>query len=292
LNYVELLRTNMQTIDENVLRHMERKRAPQIFILLMSGKSKNMMARELEEMYCDCKKLPNTSTVQDWINVEGVSIDGSFQNFENLIYAFERGLPRILKLMNEMETRRIQLFEEKQRSSELKMPDSFVPYRLISHKSKKEMACQLMPLYKVTVSLYRGMSSEQVGALIRDVSVALDYIHSQGFAHMDVKPENIFTDDCVKFFLGDVGSITPLGASTMDSTTAYIPDDIQRRNQRRYTASPQHDFWMLAMTLYSIFNSNKVGTGGRELTCEELKNAIVNDEVFEPFREIFTQKLV
>ena len=44
------------------------------------------------------------------------------------------------------------------------------------------------------------------------VAAALQHLHEQGIAHMDVKPDNIYSNDDGVFKLGDFGLATTLNS--------------------------------------------------------------------------------
>ena len=92
---------------------------------------------------------------------------------------------------------------------------------------------------------------------ICEVAQALDYVHSQGFVHMDVKPHNIFlsarprvpTDlDTVTFKLGDLGSAVRVNSRVKQLTPQYSPPDVFYD----MLARPYLDIFALGVTGYVI----------------------------------------
>lgn len=69
-------------------------------------------------------------------------------------------------------------------------------------------------------------------------------MYDVGYAHMSIKPSNIFVDDDGNFMLGDLGSVARFERSTC-STKAYVPRDVYSENM---TSDAEVDWWMLALT--------------------------------------------
>jgi len=102
-------------------------------------------------------------------------------------------------------------------------------------------------------------SSEWKRTVLRaicETAEALDYIHSQGFVHMDVKPQNIFLSkrpndpselDKVAFKLGDLGSAVRINGKVKQITPEYSPPEVFLES-----AKPYFDVFALGMTAYVL----------------------------------------
>jgi hypothetical protein len=103
---------------------------------------------------------------------------------------------------------------------------------------------------------YSSKWQRNVLRAICGVAEALDYIHSQGFVHMDVKPQNIFLSerpkdpselDKVTFKLGDLGSAVRINGKVKQVTPEYSPPEVFQE-----PAKPHFDIYALGMTAYVL----------------------------------------
>jgi hypothetical protein len=103
---------------------------------------------------------------------------------------------------------------------------------------------------------YSSKWEKTVYRAIRDVAEALYFIHSQGYVHMDVKPQNIFLTerpsqpyelDNVQFKLGDLGSAVRVNSSIVQLTPMYSPPEVYQS-----VARPTIDIFALGMTMYVL----------------------------------------
>jgi hypothetical protein len=95
-----------------------------------------------------------------------------------------------------------------------------------------------------------------IARAVKSVAEALDYIHSNGFVHLDVKPQNVFLTrkpgdpselPNVDFKLGDLGSAVRVGKPVTQVTTLYAPPEVYLEPAR-----PTMDVFALGMTLYVL----------------------------------------
>jgi serine/threonine protein kinase len=96
------------------------------------------------------------------------------------------------------------------------------------------------------------MPPAEAGPIIRQVCLALDYTHSQGVVHRDVKPSNIMLDKEGQALLTDFG-LALLDRNTQGEifgTPDYIAPE---QAMSSAGAVPQSDFYAVGVILYEIF---------------------------------------
>ncbi len=106
-----------------------------------------------------------------------------------------------------------------------------------------------------------AMPFEQVYAIMRELSWALKYAHSEGFIHADIKPDNIMIDKNGRVMLSDFGiaRMSEVATATMigAGTPAYMaPEQIIGESP-----SIETDIYSLGIVLYEMLTGERPFTG-------------------------------
>lgn len=114
---------------------------------------------------------------------------------------------------------------------------------------------------------------EIVRFIVKHTAIALDYIHSNGYVHLDVKPQNIFLsekvggtlDDIAKVLssgkvlikLGDLGSAVRIGEKFFQATPAYCSPEQLEYAILGLGAKVEFDIFSLGMTTYYMLTGRE-----------------------------------
>ncbi len=229
---------------ENVIIRMYQRFHSQLLLILAMRveKQRTMIAH----LYEEAAKLPNSTTVHRW-RANGIIVNGPFRNHPFLIICHDGGVPKLLKPLSTDESKRLAAFSARVlRDSVFDPPESLVKWKTLSSLDN-EYRGMLMPIYPCTLDDGAALETpERVLRAVEDLLIAIRYLHGYGFAHMDIKPSNIFVTETGSCVLGDLGSIALFGYKSA-STPAFLPKD--RRNM---AASATVDWWMLALTVWDL----------------------------------------
>ena len=245
--------------EASALSRMRRRFAGQVSLALQTGD-----ANLLYEAYDDAKHLPSPSTVQRF-KVEGYIINGPLYVGSNILTCFKGTDEYLLKSgLSEAELRRAVEFK-----SAVPNPHrGIVPFELRSDVAKGKHF-MLMPKLRTSLEPIPSLPADDTARLWGDLRGALDFLHTHGFAHMDVKPANICLDWEGRFVLVDLGSLARFGEST-STTPAYVPRDVAW-----WRSSAGVDWWMLASTLAEKGcgeHALAIGATARSASREQLRD--------------------
>eukprot|EP01023_Acetabularia_acetabulum_P066352 TRINITY_DN8956_c0_g1_i3.p1 TRINITY_DN8956_c0_g1~~TRINITY_DN8956_c0_g1_i3.p1 ORF type:complete len:469 (-),score=53.33 TRINITY_DN8956_c0_g1_i3:617-1828(-) len=101
------------------------------------------------------------------------------------------------------------------------------------------------------------LSEAQATQLMKQIGSALEHCHSNGIAHVDVKPDNIFVLESGKqegsgmvFMLGDFGQAAPINSTDLaieQGDSRYLAQEVMNRDRSKMELG---DMYSLGVTLY------------------------------------------
>lgn len=124
-------------------------------------------------------------------------------------------------------------------------------YRLQNSKGELFLVEHLLP--EVLSDSWRAQGVQEAANLLHDVGAAIKYLHENGRAHGDIKPDNIGRRDG-DFILLDFGICRPIDAFSPESTATgslrtRAPELLPHGN---YVDPTKVDVWALGATLFSV----------------------------------------
>ena len=190
------------------------------------------------EVYNLALELPMTATCQEFSKDYDIIVDGSVLGDNvTLQICFMNGKPSVLKNVTLNEFNRVQALLEAKIKHE-----HIVELAPISLHRKFFI---VMPLLPITLASLSGIPERKAIELWDQIGSALDCLHSHGFAHKDVKPDNICIDSNGRFILIDMGDTVQLGTYS-GSTSLFVPSDLDGSEP----ATEMIDWGMLALTVF------------------------------------------
>lgn len=137
---------------------------------------------------------------------------------------------------------------------------NIVSYRILREHFHTYMIMEYCPS---TLSTFPELQADicgfqTVNSILTQVLSALDYLHGCGFAHFDIKPENIGVTQDGRFVLLNLRSVATLGSQSWDTTKELVPLDIPGQLEDcagYYLVSIEHDLFMLALMLLNMSGS-------------------------------------
>ena len=223
-----------------------------------------------KEAYAKATLAPRTQTSVDLMQIGYVmngTLHGSVE--ESLHICFDGTAPKVVKVIDEDEMMRTQSFLDAAVNDlpiGAQIPDHTNHVITFSLYRVHGKCLTIMPLLPATLEHIKRLCVGDAQKLLRQMIMALSFIHDHGFAHMDVKPSNICINGEGDFILADLGSMALFGKHTK-STTPYVPKDLQIP---RMVSAIKTDFWMLAMTLGERLCGLDRGTATPEPSRAEL----------------------
>nr|MBN1229535.1 serine/threonine protein kinase [Anaerolineae bacterium] len=105
----------------------------------------------------------------------------------------------------------------------------------------------------------KRLELDEVISVIKQVTMALDYMHKRGMNHRNIKPGNILLDGEGGVYLGDIGLPTVLNTVAVNldlpvpSTPAYTAPEIAQGN---LTARQSFDIYALGVVLFRMLTGH------------------------------------
>lgn len=152
-----------------------------------------------------------------------------------------------------------------------KNPYMVPPYECVINDKQKKKLIMFQPFFDGTGSKLGKASAWQLCMAIRDAALGLSLMHTDGYVHSDVKPENLFftgkleNDSAIETKVADIGMAQKKGGKLRGGTFVYLPPEAISRRAFGYEfnsgvkADPKIDSYSLGVTLFELLGGFETG---------------------------------
>ncbi len=189
---------------------------------------------------------------------------------------------RILDINDTQQRNRLRdrLFREARSAGVLSHPNIVTIYDMdeVDGLAYIAMAYVNGPTLEKILASESAISGAKMLRILRQAAAALDYAHSKGIVHRDVKPANIMTDEDSSVKITDFGiaKITEGAHSTETRTVAGTPNYMSPEQVQGFQVDGRSDQFSLAVIAYEIL------TGERPFVGEHLSTIVFKIVAEEP----------
>lgn len=138
---------------------------------------------------------------------------------------------------------------------QLSHPNIVSIYDIGCHNNLNYIAMDYLPGGTVHERMRSGMSTADVLQVIRQMALALDHVHSKGYVHGDIKPENILFREDGAAILTDFGVAKSLVAAARGGEAKTIvgtPHYMSPEQSRAYAIDGRSDLYSLGVVFYEM----------------------------------------
>lgn len=276
-------RLQASDLDKKVLLRIERD-----FSTRAQGAREDQDPEAAFRLYTEVQEMPSTTTVA-LLRVDGFRQIGALYGTTISSCVDAQGKDKVIKMLSAREADRY--VEMSETLKNIDEPHHLVPFELYQRRSGALIA--IMPFFPHSAEVVPLDDDVQlVTRMIIDISTALETLHAQQYAHMDVKPSNLFMRDG-RFYLGDFGSVTRFNERTPETTLPFIPVDVdindpvttqstdRWQTSAGWKASASHDWWMFAATVADKLFGPRL-RGPRAPSCTDLVRLLQRHSAAHP----------
>lgn len=198
------------------------------------------------ELYRRASAHPDTASTRNFLIGKDITIlegSGSFAT-QTVVYGHRNHVPVAVKILSKdvhgKELSRLVHLASKEISCA-----SIIKFVLLSQDCYHFL---VMPRLVSSLLEINHFFPESQKAFWTGIVAAVEYLHEQGLAHLDIKPANVGVDQDGNFILIDVDNVARLNDVTK-VTDEYVPLDFTIRHEGECIARADIDFGLIATTL-------------------------------------------
>ncbi|CAD8105687.1 unnamed protein product [Paramecium primaurelia] len=202
--------------------------------------------------------------------------------FSKVMLVKNSGKSYALKLLDKVQIQKYNLYQQVQREidNQSKLKHGNI-VQLFTHFQDNQKI-YLVTEYCEKGSLYQKQFTKyKIKDIIKQIIIAIQYIHQMGIMHRDIKPENIYItqDDIVK--IGDFGCSIQKGQrrKTFCGTPEYMSPEIilSSNNMIQYGGYDEKvDIWAIGILLFELFNNT---VPFRDINRDKQQDRICREEI-------------